>query len=109
MIAVRSLVVTAPLALFALLGASLLVERAGRNDVRRGYRAGPATVARWSSAGLAGEGLVEHLLGDGAGEAPAGAGGDLGVGALDHDGDGVARGIGRGVGDDPRVRPLRLA
>ena len=58
---------------------------------------------------LPGEGGVEHGLGDRAGEATAGAGGDLLVGALEHHGDGVAGRVGRGEGDDPGVRPLRLA
>src|SRR5262245_56566577 len=99
MIAVRSFVVTA---------ASVLVAGTGRNDVRRGYRPGPGTVSRASSARLPGERLVEHLLGHRAGQPAAGAAGDLGVGALEHHGDRVARRVGGRVGDDPGVGPLRL-
>src|SRR5215212_2871077 len=104
MIAVRSFVVTA---------ASMSPATELREGVRRGYRPALPTVPRTprtsSAAHLAGERLVEDLLGDRPGEASAGAAGDLGVGALEHHGDGVSRGVGRRVGDDPGVRALRLA
>src|SRR4051812_22705013 len=100
MIAVRSFVVTA---------VSVLVAGPGRNDVRRGYRPGHETGLRTSLARFPGERLVEDLLGDRTGEAAAGAARDLGVGALEHHGDGVARRVGRGEGDDPGVRALGLA
>src|SRR5215218_9952925 len=105
MFAVRSFVVTA---------ASMSTAAHGHvgDGVRRGYRPAQATVPRTtpppSAARLPGERLVEDLLGDRAGEASAGAARDLGVGALEHDGDGVARRVGGGVGDDPGVRALRL-